>query len=351
MSLPPEVIKNETLKVGQQIYDNHEKETKFLFHFKTTALLKQPNNENSYFKDDSRTYSNGKPVETIYGRKFKLDIWEKILSQMNKGEIRKLVIDDSKSHEILINYVSTVKCFRKHFKMAADNVIDKTDNCHGHGIHESSMNHSCSLAMQRQQEYKDLNELMKNPPNFFEFELELIEAINPNDYPKDIWQMNQDEKRISIKQLHGSGNKKFSVGDYQGAYQEYVKALSAIESLMYNERPKDLEWLELDAMKIPLLLNICQVNLLTKEYYESIKYANQVLERDPNNLKALFRRAKANSEVWNFEDAINDFDRCLELNQDVMLETILVSSIRNLRIKIKHKNEEDKEKYQKMFKM
>lgn len=48
-----------------------------------------------------------------------------------------------------------------------------------------------------------------------------------------------------------------------------------------SEKPNDEEWLSLNQMKIPLLLNYAQCKLLNKEYYSVIEHCTTVLKTEP----------------------------------------------------------------------
>lgn len=338
------LVRSVTLRPKADEPRQYEHETKFLFHYKTTANCK-----NFTFFDDSKLLSNGNPIETIYGRKFKLQIWEECLATMGKGEVRQLYVkDDPATHDVCLNYVATAKCLRKFYKVKTDELsVGQQD--HGsceHGDAASQIGHSCSLSIQNQP-YKDLRELIKNPPEIFEFQIELVDTLSPGEYVKDIWQMSDDEKLGMISVFREQGNSKFLEKDYVNAADFYTKGLSAIESLMLKEKPKDVDWCNLDAMKTPFLLNLSQVKLSQHEYYDCISYADEVLKRDKYNVKALFRRAKAHSKAWNFDAATTDFNRCLEL--DPSLKMTISNCLQELRQNINSKNTKDRATYGNMF--
>lgn len=50
---------------------------------------------------------------------------------------------------------------------------------------------------------------------------------------------------------------------------------------IHREKPGDEEWLKLNEMKMPLLLNFSQCQLLQGEYYSVIEHCTTVLEKDP----------------------------------------------------------------------
>jgi len=90
--------------------------------------------------------------------------------------------------------------------------------------------------------------------------------------------------------------------DYQNASLKYREAITLLDQLLLNEKPGDPEWLELDQRNIFLFLNLAQCFLNLGQFYEAINCANEVLNRDPKNVKALFRRAKAKMQIWDLEE-------------------------------------------------
>lgn len=49
---------------------------------------------------------------------------------------------------------------------------------------------------------------------------------------------------------------------------------------LYREKPGDAEWIELDKLKIPLLLNYSQCKLIAGDYYTVITHTTEVLQKD-----------------------------------------------------------------------
>lgn len=330
------ILKREILYPGKSDLGELEPETKLIYHFETVII----NNRDSepIIVDSSREMAKGQPVETIYGKQFKLPIWESCLSSMRKGEICRLTVrDDPITHYICLNYVATSKCFRKHYGV-------ESDRCGNDDDHQGS--HNCSMSI-RNSPYKDLNNMIQHPPEIFEFTFELVNIVPPESYTKEIWQMSDAEKISILPKYREDGNRNYAECDYDAAICAYTKGLNIIESLMLKERPRDNSWLELDEMKAPFLLNLAQVKLTQGEYYDCIKYTDEVLKRDPENIKALFRRAKAHAGVWNLSDAKKDFKKCIELDRN-MTRTV-AKCFQELKVRENLKNKEDRERFGRMF--
>lgn len=344
------IIKRQILYPGKRDLGELEPETKLVYHFETAIIRGEPGGERLVI-DDSRRMSGGKPVETIYGKQFKLPIWESCLTSMRKGEICRLTVrDDPVTHYICLNYAITSKCFRKFYGVPPTNLDGGGGggNCQSsHGHQQQHSGHSCSMSV-RDSPYKDLSELVAKPPELFEFTFELVDAIAPKSYAKDIWQMSDQEKQLALPKYREEGNKLYQERDYDKAQCAYSKGLSIIESLMLKEKPGDADWRRLDDMKKPFLLNLAQVKLNQGEFYECIKFTDEVLKREPDNLKALFRRAKAHAGVWNIQDARDDLTKCLEM--DRTMSKTLAKCFQELKQREEIKNKEDRERFGRMFK-
>ncbi len=63
------------------------------------------------------------------------------------------------------------------------------------------------------------------------------------------------------------------------------------------------------------------------------------MKRDNRNVKALFRRAKANFSFWNLENARNDYKKVCEL--DPSLEKIVKKELQLIDLKEKETNQKD----------
>lgn len=101
--------------------------------------------------------------------------------------------------------------------------------------------------------------------------------------------------------------------------------------------------MELNSVKLPILLNYAQCKLLEKDYYPVIEHCTTVLESEPSNVKALFRRGKAHIAVWNCREGEEDLKRAAEL--DPALQKAVQKELRELEEMERKKDSEDREKY------
>lgn len=206
--------------------------------------------------------------------------------------------------------------------------------------------HCCSLSAIKPTGYHDLDKLSRKERDLI-FEIELLSVEKPGDYKKETWQMDSGEKLDIIPQLKEEGNQLYTKGEYKDAAEKYAQALGCLEQLSLREKPGDDEWTKLDKMKIPFLLNFSQCKLLLGEYYEVIKHTSTVLEKDSENVKAIYRRAKAHKACWNPDEAKADFKKAAELEPS--LRKTIKKEMEELEQMIKEHNADDKEKMKKMF--
>ncbi|XP_069703737.1 AH receptor-interacting protein [Periplaneta americana] len=289
--------------------------TKVFFHFQTIKC-----DEERTIIDDSRKL--GKPMELVLGKKFSLEVWETIVQMMALHEVASFTVDKS----LVSGYPFISKTWREA----------------GKPKEKQHRSHCCGVTLQNEGiGYDDLNQLIKQPCDL-EFILELIKVAAPEDYEKESWQMNEEEKLNAIPSLHANGNVLFRNKEYKAASDKYAQAIGMLEQLMLMEKPGDEEWIALEKQKLPLLLNFAQCKLYEKEYYKVIEHCSTVLKSEPDNVKALFRRAKAHVGAWNPREAREDFTRVMELDQSLL--TAVQKELKQLDELKKKRDEEDRDK-------
>jgi AH receptor-interacting protein len=167
--------------------------------------------------------------------------------------------------------------------------------------------------------HPDLDELIRKP-KALDFLFEIVRVEMPGEYEKDSWILDDTEKQRLIPVLKQQGNELFKSGKYQEASDKYATALAYLDQFMIREKPNDVDWLQLNEQKLPILLNyaMCAYNL--GNMYSCIEHTSGVLEHQPNNVKALFRRAKAHASAWNLGEARADLAACLNLDKSLERE-------------------------------
>nr|CAD7428299.1 unnamed protein product [Timema monikensis] len=208
--------------------------------------------------------------------------------------------------------------------------------------------HCCGVTLQNEGiGYQDLNQLIKDPCDL-EFTIELMKVEAPEDYEKESWQMNEEEKLGAVPALREEGNRLYRGRDYVAAASKYAQAIGLLEQLMLSEKPGDEEFLKLEKEKRPLLLNFSQCKLQERDFYAVIEHCTTVLDKEPDNVKALFRRGKAHVGAWNPAEARADLRKVTDL--DPSLAATVLKELKVLDEMERRKDLEDKEKFEgKMF--
>lgn len=300
--------------------------TKVFFHFKT--IIQQ----DGTVLDDSKKYKEDKPMELIIGKKFKLEVWEKALKTMWLNEVAKFsVIKD-----LLFDYPIVAKQLREFYQ--------PDDSSHKHNHNEQRQRKHCCghNMMEHGVGYDDLDALLKNPKNL-DFYFELIRIEQPGEYKKESWALTDSEKLEAIPILKQDGNLLVKKKMYKEAADKYREALSYLEGFLLKEKPNDEEWNLINEKKLPILSNysLCEFHL--KEFHSCIKHTTEVLEFQPENSKALFRRGKSHLAVWNVTEAKDDMEKCRQI--DPSFEEDVRAQLNFLNQSINKKEKEEREKF------
>ncbi|XP_060874277.1 AH receptor-interacting protein [Metopolophium dirhodum] len=295
---------------GQPTFSNG---TKVSFHFVTRVV-----STNSVVDD---SYKWPKHMEIVLGKKFKLEVWEIILKSMREGEISKFIVHKS--------LVASYPFISKTLRDAGRTSIPSTSHC-------------CTAQLQKNGTgYDDLNDLLADPADL-EFTIDLLKIEVPGSFEKETWLLDENEKRNTIPELKEAGNELYHKGKYKEAEEKYMLALGFLEQIMMKLKPREKEWDELNKIKTPLLLNLAQCKLISKDYYQVIEHCTSILDDDPDNVKALFRRGKANISVWKMNEAREDLKHLSTLDPSMQVSVNRLLCQINEALKIK--DDEDRQK-------
>lgn len=300
-------IAKKVIHASRNLLSEFPNDTKITFRFQTRLC-----DDDKTVLDDNR--KECKPMELIIGKKFKMEVWETCLKSMRVGEVASFICDAS----LCICYPMVAKTLRE--------IKSGKAPVHSHCCGMSIKHHGVGFA--------DLDKLIDTPQPL-EFIFELLTVEEPGGYIKETWAMGEDEQLAEIPKLKLEGNVLFNKSQYYEAAIKYDQALKILDQFALKEKPGSDEYLEFDNKKIPYFLNTCQCYLFLKEYYLAIEQATEVLTRDPDNVKALYRRAKANVGAWNPKEARLDFERALSL--DPLLKITIAKELRLLDDLVKEK--------------
>lgn len=146
------------------------------------------------------------------------------------------------------------------------------------------------------------------PPNAtLVYEVEMVNF----EKAKDSWEMDVGEKIAQSKLLKDKGTKYFTKGNYSRALENYRKIVSMLE--YETSGLKDDEAQERNQLLLAAHLNIAMCNLKVSSFCEAEQECDEALKIDPKNVKAIFRRGQSLLERCEFERALEDFNKVLEL--------------------------------------
>uniref|UniRef100_A0AAY4EFF3 AIP/AIPL N-terminal FKBP-type PPIase domain-containing protein n=1 Tax=Denticeps clupeoides TaxID=299321 RepID=A0AAY4EFF3_9TELE len=282
-------VKKKILHGGQGALPHFPPGTKLVFHFQTLK-----DDFERTVVDDSRRWKQ--PMEIFVGKMFKMEVWEVLLTSMRVGEVAEFWCDPI--HTGLYPMVS------KGMRLVAQGKDPLEGQRHmcgmGNMFNYSSM--GCPV----------LDDLMREPQSLI-FIMELISVGDPLSYNRESWMMDKDEKLQAVPSLHLQGNTLVKLGRYREAAAKYQEAVLLLRTVRSKEMPGDEYYIHLGRLIIPLVLNYCQCMLELEEYYEVLEHTTELLEKHKGNMRALYQRARAHSNLCHEEEAKKDLNKLQRL--------------------------------------
>ncbi|KAM4633844.1 sperm-associated antigen 1 [Polymixia lowei] len=153
----------------------------------------------------------------------------------------------------------------------------------------------------------DENVAKKDPPA-------LINSGHPKIKPKvDATSLTDQEKHLLANREKDKGNEAFRANDYEEAVSYYSRSLSIIPTVVaYNNR--------------------AQAEIKLQHWHNAMKDCQRVLELEPDNIKALLRRATVQKHLGNFQMAADDLRIVLrEEPQNVTATKLLIEIDKKIR--------------------
>jgi peptidylprolyl isomerase len=139
----------------------------------------------------------------------------------------------------------------------------------------------------------------KIPPNStLKFDVELID-FGPK--PKEMWEMNEEEKMEEALKAKTRGNEVLKAGDLEAAAFEYQEALRFLDDDSDGSSSA-----EKAALILSVNLNLALALLKTEDYAGAVKAGTSALAVDADNVKALFRRGCALGKMGELVRAKSD---------------------------------------------
>ncbi|XP_037007352.2 FK506-binding protein-like isoform X1 [Artibeus jamaicensis] len=118
---------------------------------------------------------------------------------------------------------------------------------------------------------------------------------------QDSWELEASEKETLARQEHARGTELFRAGNPEGAARCYGRALRLLLTLPPPGSPE----------RTVLHANLAACQLLLGQPHLAAQSCNRVLEREPEHLKALYRRGVAQAALGNLEKATADLKKVL----------------------------------------
>uniref|UniRef100_A0A915N614 peptidylprolyl isomerase n=1 Tax=Meloidogyne javanica TaxID=6303 RepID=A0A915N614_MELJA len=166
---------------------------------------------------------------------------------------------------------------------------------------------------------------------------------------KASWELLDEEKLTEALKFKERGTKFFGEGKYQLALSKYNAIVSLLE-FARPSKPDEEEGKQLTEKYgqtlIAAWLNIVLVNLKMGEKAEAIRNCDKVLEKNPKNVKALYRKAQAQQMFKDFEEAIETYKIVLELEPE---NKAAIQQIQECRHQLNILNERERKKFKGLF--
>uniref|UniRef100_A0A8D2L6G9 AIP/AIPL N-terminal FKBP-type PPIase domain-containing protein n=1 Tax=Varanus komodoensis TaxID=61221 RepID=A0A8D2L6G9_VARKO len=251
-----EGVKKKILHGGYGGLPHFQDGSKVTFHFQTL----KDNFERTVIDDSRRA---GVPMEIIVGKMFKIEVWETLLTSMRIGEVAEYWCDAI--HTGMYALVS--KGMRK--------IAEGRDPLEG-------QKHRCGMGNMfdyHSTGYADLDDLQREPQPLI-FIMELFKVEDPSSYKRDTWAMSKDEKLLAVPKLHTEGNRLVLSRKFKEAAEKYQEAVICLRNVQAKEKPQEEEWVKLENLITPLVLNYCQCQLELGEYYEVLEHTTDLLQKN-----------------------------------------------------------------------
>mmetsp|Transcript_9996 Transcript_9996/g.30828 ORF Transcript_9996/g.30828 Transcript_9996/m.30828 type:complete len:565 (-) Transcript_9996:20-1714(-) len=149
------------------------------------------------------------------------------------------------------------------------------------------------------------------PPNAtLRFDVELLKATKKK---RDLHMMKEDEKLAAAAGHKQKGLDLYAAKDWKAARREFAEAIHYCDAQAYS-RGDDVMPAEVGAIYLSAHLNASQCALHTKEWPAAAAYATRAVRADPANVKGLYRRGVARSNMGLLEEARDDLREAARLD-------------------------------------
>ncbi|KAK4392548.1 Peptidyl-prolyl cis-trans isomerase FKBP65 [Sesamum angolense] len=154
------------------------------------------------------------------------------------------------------------------------------------------------------------------------YDIKLIDFVKE----KPFWKMDAQERITACEAKKNEGNILFKAGKFQLASKNFVNLLTPLQASKYVEYSHSLsddEKHKANTLRFACYLNDAACKLKLGEDQAASRLCTKVLQLDPCNVKALFRRSQAYMRTSDLEKAEEDINRALAIdpnNKDVKIK-------------------------------
>jgi peptidylprolyl isomerase len=120
---------------------------------------------------------------------------------------------------------------------------------------------------------------------------------------KEKWEMTNEEKLAKARALKADGTDKFKDKSWALAAMSYDEAASFVEELLNDDNRSSEDDIEAVALYTSSLGNAAQCYINLADYPSAISNSSKVLEKDKDNVKALYRRGHARIKIGMLDEA------------------------------------------------
>ncbi|KAI8470001.1 MAG: hypothetical protein J3K34DRAFT_421882 [Monoraphidium minutum] len=178
------------------------------------------------------------------------------------------------------------------------------------------------------------------------YDVTLVELDNP----KDKWEMSGEEKAEAAAAAKDKGNAAYKAGKLERAARLYGRAKELVgddEAGLDREKDGPEVRAQLKDIRKSVLLNLAAVELKRGSFREAQRHTSKVLETDPSNVKALYRRAQALVGLQELLEAERDVKVALDMEP---ASADLAALSKRIKLLIKQLNKKEAGLYKSMFK-
>jgi FK506-binding protein 4/5 len=173
------------------------------------------------------------------------------------------------------------------------------------------------------------------------YEVELVSF----EKEKESWELDKfEDKYEAALARKAAGNQLYKDKHLQRAVKKYNKAL---EFFQYDSKLEAAQKERVNKeLKVPCYLNLAACHLTLHEYKKVLENANKALEVDGHNVKGLYRRGVANTELDQWDQARQDLDKALSLDPN---SADIKTAIARLNHKVKAQDAKDRKVFGNLF--